>query len=400
MNYLQMLEKLAAGTASGEEQMQWKAWLQTADEATLRKVMLHWEEVQASQKADAAADELLFTQITSRLVLEDTKAGVVHTTGFRNRLQLWVAAAVLLLVAGSWWYLFAHREVVKAPAIVAGNDIAPGTDRAVLTLADGRTLILDSATQGKLASENGLLAIQDAAGSLHYQSGETNSDITTTGYNTLQTPRGGQFKLTLPDGTRVWLNSASGLRYALQTSQTNREVFLSGEAYFEVAADKSRPFIVKTANQEIAVLGTRFNVNAYDDEPAARTTLQDGLVQVKDIRPSATSVLPDVLKPGQQAVVPYDAAAASVNTPDLQEVLAWKEGEFRFHNASITTIMRQIKRWYNVDVEYQGAVPAASFYGVIPRKEYVSQLLKALALTKNVHFKTTGNKIIVMAGSD
>jgi ferric-dicitrate binding protein FerR (iron transport regulator) len=178
-----------------------------------------------------------------------------------------------------------------------------------------------------------------------------------------------------------------------------RVVFLTGEAYFEVAADQSKPFTVYTGNQKVTVLGTHFNINCYDDEEAARTTLLEGSVAVSRIREVAPVAQHKILLPGEQSVVAYhNWDPITVNKPDLAEVTAWKEGEFRFHNTKITTIMRQIARWYDVEVEYQGPVPTSEFYGVIPRKEYVSQLLKALALTKNVHFKTMGNKIIVMAG--
>lgn len=403
MNYQHLLEKLVTGTATEAEKQEWLQWLQTADEESRRRLMQDWAEQKTLRPGSLPANPTVLNNIARELIGRQalgTKldAPVVRMRAVRKRwLSIAAAAAILALLAGA---VYLYQLPIRQPAVMAANtaDKAPGKNRAILTLTDGRTVFLDSSTTGELASQGGMQLTQHDAGSLTY-SGHVVSPDSIRGPNTLQTPRGGQFRLTLADGTRVWLNSASSIRYPLVFNADKREVFVTGEAYFEVAANKVQPFIVHTNNQKITVLGTHFNVNAYDDEEASHTTLLEGSVEVKRMKVVAQVTKPMLLQPGQQATLAYDNdARIQVSNPDLSEVTAWKDGEFRFHNTKITTIMRQIARWYDVEVEYQGPVPTSEFYGVIPRKEYVSQLLKALALTKNVHFKTTGNKIIVMAG--
>jgi ferric-dicitrate binding protein FerR (iron transport regulator) len=405
MNHLLLLEKLAAGTATEAEKQQWQQWLQSADEATYRQLMQEWANSRALSTADLAADATVFNSITRELIARKAlgttmDAPLVRMRAARNRLRRYAvaAAALLALVTGTYLY-YTITQHTRAIVTAARADKAPGGNRAILTLADGSKVFLDSSTSGNLSNQAGVQVVQAAPGSLTYQPADTSKPTAVWANNTLETPRGGQFQLTLPDGTKVWLNSASRIRYPAVLTSDKRVVFLTGEAYFEVAADQSKPFTVYTGNQKVTVLGTHFNINCYDDEEAARTTLLEGSVAVSRIREVAPVAQHKILLPGEQSVVAYhNWDPITVNKPDLAEVTAWKEGEFRFHNTKITTIMRQIARWYDVEVEYQGPVPSSEFYGVIPRKEYVSQLLKALALTKNVHFKTMGNKIIVMAG--
>jgi ferric-dicitrate binding protein FerR (iron transport regulator) len=405
MNQLLLLEKLAAGTASAAEIQQWQQWLATADEAAYRQLMQDWANSRALDTAAIPADAAVFNSITRELIGRNAlgtaiEAPVVRLRAARKRLRRYAAAAAVLLgliIGGCIFY----TSTGKAPAIVAAAlaDKAPGGNRAILTLGDGSKVFLDSNTTGNLPGQAGIQVSQTAPGSLTYLPADTSKPAAVWTNNTLETPRGGQFQLTLPDGTKVWLNSASRIRYPAVLTGDKRVVFLTGEAYFEVAGDKSKPFVVYTGNQKVAVLGTHFNVNCYDDEEAVRTTLLEGSVEVSRIKEIAPVTKPKRLLPGDQALVTYNNGdPITVNKPDLAEVTAWKDGEFRFHNTRITIIMRQISRWYDIEVEYQGPVPESEFYGVIPRKEYVSQLLKALALTKNVHFKTIGNKIIVMAG--
>lgn len=302
-----------------------------------------------------------------------------------------VAAALTGVIATGAFFFLNTSEKTKAVQEVAARQLKPGGNKAVLTLADGKTIVLDSTTQGALAEQGGVQIIKLGNGQLTYKG--IGSDA--SAINTLTTPRGGQIQVTLPDGTNVWLNSASSLKYPTVFKGNTREVTLDGEGYFEVAENRRQPFIVKARKTEVRVLGTGFNVMAYNDEEAIRTSLVHGSVKV-----SADSA-GCLLKPGQEAVVPNTPNAFSIHiqTANLEETLAWKEGKFRFDGAPITTIMRQIARWYDVEVEYDGPVSTKEFYGVIPRTEDASQLLDALEIPGNVNFTIEGKKIVVRSGA-
>lgn len=409
MQYLPLLQKQAAGTATAAELQQLQQWLQTLNEAALRQVMREYALLMNTHRLQATpGDAAVWQQITATL----QQQGAIPSAGLpqpellpgRRVRALWprvsVAAAVLLaLFTGTWWWVN-REEVTPADtrSLAVAADKAPAASRATLTLADGRVITLDSTAGGTLAQQQGMEIVKTGDGQIRYQStGAAPSAAAATAMNTLHTPRGGLFQVTLPDGSRVWLNSASGLQYPAAFTGSTRTVTLTGEAYFEVAPDKARPFLVNTATQQVQVLGTAFNINAYDDEEATRTTLLQGSVQVALHAPVPGSTV-QKLSPGKQSVASH--AGITLIQPDLRQVMAWKEGEFRFSHLTITSIMRQIARWYDVEVEYRGPIPTNEFYGVIPRKEYVSQILKALALTRNVHFSMKGNTIIVMAGPD
>lgn len=408
MQYHSLLQKQAAGTATEAELQQLQQWLQTLDEAALRQVMHSYALLMNTERLQATpGNAAVWRQINATLqqqgALPQTSApGIPSVTESRRVRTLWprvsVAAAVLLaLVSGTWWWMNRGAvEPAEVRTLAIAGDKAPAVNRATLTLADGRVITLDSAAGGTLAQQQGMAVVKLSDGAIRYQpNGTTSAGNAAAAVNTLRTPRGGLFQVTLPDGSRVWLNSASSLQYPAAFTGTNRTVTLSGEAYFEIAADKSKPFLVNTATQQVQVLGTAFNINAYDDEGATRTTLLQGSVQVA-LHTPGNGAAQQKLSPGKQAVA--TPAGITVQQPDLQQVMAWKEGEFRFSHLKITSIMRQIARWYDVEVEYQGPVPQNEFYGVIPRKEYVSQILKALTLTKNVHFVMKGNTIVVIAG--
>jgi ferric-dicitrate binding protein FerR (iron transport regulator) len=264
-------------------------------------------------------------------------------------------------------------------------DIAPGDNRAVLKLADGSTVLLDDAAEGELSRQANAVINKTADGQLVYEN-QAGTDPAPLIYNTITTPRAGQYRLTLTDGTKVWLNAATSLQFPASFSGKERRVKLSGEAYFEVTKNSLQPFIVETPRQTIEVLGTHFNVNAYEEETATKTTLLEGRVKV------ATGSSSAVLKPGQQAA--SGTNAIQVNEADTEEAVAWKNGYFKFNKADIQTIMRQLERWYDVEVEYRGAVPTDLFVGKINRSENISGVLRVLELSE-VQFKIENRKIIV-----
>jgi len=332
----------------------------------------------------------------------------------RRRWWAFTAAASIITVVcagGAWlWYSRVHLTppaVAVAPVTVT-TDVKPGGNKAILTLADGRRIDLGTTANGVLADQGTTKVAKLADGQLAYNKEKTMDEKPLAlAYNSLSTPRAGQFTLRLPDGSRVWLNNASVLRYPVAFTGLDRTVELAGEAYFEVARDPGHPFRVIVHKGEadlsnlsssappvvddggsIEVLGTSFNVMAYKDEPAERTTLIDGSIRVTQAHQSA------LLKPAEQSAL--DASGKLLVTPDVnvQEVIAWKNGYFHFDHASLQTTMRQLARWYDIDVVYQGQVPEQEFEGRIQRDLPLSDILKGLE-NDQVHFRLDGRKLLV-----
>jgi ferric-dicitrate binding protein FerR (iron transport regulator) len=306
------------------------------------------------------------------------------------------AAAVLLLLTGGVWF-FAGRKgnapafAGKVPASL--HDAPPGGNKALLTMADGSTIMLDSAANGQLALQGNVKVLKLDSGVVRYEIATSYEPraLSKVAYNTITTPRGGQYQVVLPDGTRVWLNAASSLQFPTSFEGSDRTVILKGEAYFEVARQIARPFYVKMPHDAaIEVLGTHFNVNAYEDEPAARATLLEGGIRIR--KKDRVSLL----KPGQEAVMDNVGDAIRVsNDADLDEAVAWKNGMFIFNSLPLESIMRQMERWYDVEVSYRGNVKGISFNGQISRYSQASRMLDMLATTGEVHFTMENKKIIV-----
>ena len=311
---------------------------------------------------------------------------------FSKRMWAYAAAVIFLVLAGGGGYIWMNRD--PAPGAVGkedmsghfGNDIAPGGNKAILTLGDGSTIVLDSAHNGSLAQQGNARVVKLDSGRLAYN--VLHEKPTGIVYNTLATPRGGQYQLTLPDGSKVWLNAASSLRYPTAFTGKDREVELTGEAYFEVAKNAEKPFKVKVNDLTVDVPGTSFDIMAYTDEPAVRTSLLDGAVRVEQ---GNTALL---LHPGQQAGL-VNSELRLTGEMDPEEVLAWKNGLFKFNGAGIETVMRQISRWYNVDIVYEGEKTTHSFSGVIGRNTNMSNVLKILEFS-GVHFRIERNTVTVL----
>lgn len=313
-----------------------------------------------------------------------------------------IAAAVILLVGAGVLLLWKPAgKKTDTPAIVNvfKNDVAPGGNRAVLTLGDGSAIVLDSAAKGKLASQGNITIAKTDAGRLSYQATGNAAPAVLT--NTLSTPAGGQYQVTLADGTKVWLNAVSKLVFPTEFRGADRTVELTGEAYFEVAKDRLRPFMVKVNGVQVQVLGTSFNVNAYTDESTINTTLLDGAVRL------IKGEMAVALKPGQQGVTAMETGGASagrtsiasggltVRNADIDAVMAWKNGLFSWDAADVHTVMRQLSRWYGVEVSYEGTPTRALFGGEIGRDLTLSQVLTGLSQSK-VHFRLEGKKLTVL----
>lgn len=308
-----------------------------------------------------------------------------------NRKWRWVAAASITLAMGlSGWYFFLNKND-QQQRIVQNNvplDIKPPeTNRATITLTNGQTVYLDSAAVGSLAVQGTVKLIKLANGKIAYRT-DSEGVIEKPVYNTLTNPKGSQVvDMTLADGSRVWLNAGSSVTFPVVFTGNERTVSITGEAYFQVASDKTKPFRVTKGNMHVEVLGTHFNVNAYDDEKDIRVTLLEGSVRMK-LHEEAR-----MLKPGEQARV--SGTLTIVKDVDVDAVMAWKDGRFKFSGVDMETIMRQAARWYDIDVEYRGKV-VGTLSGGVARNVNVSQLLHVLELTDKVRFEMEGKKVIVI----
>ena len=307
-----------------------------------------------------------------------------------KRIPFWryaAAAALLALVAVAGKIGWQHRYPSPQKNIMADNTAAtdkpPANKKAMLTLADGSTITLDDAANGALGKQGGANIIKKEKGQLAYQAADANGAVV---YNTLTVPRGGQYQLVLPDGTNVWLNSATSLRYPTSFRGAERKVILQGQAYFEIAANATQPFKVQANEMEVVVLGTRFDMMAYADEPTINATLVDGKIKVQD----------KILRPGQQAVLALSGHQLTVRDADVNKIMAWKNGLFVFNNMDLPTILREIARWYDVEIVYQSAPGKELYGGGISRNLNLSAVLHVLEENGTNHFKTDGNKVVVL----
>lgn len=342
------------------------------------------------------ATDNVYSSIKKQIDGEKTKViPVFRKTWFR------VAAAAVLLVGAFALYKTVgnnnspQQEIVKTTT--EKQDIAPGGNKAVLTLADGSQIILDSAANGNLTSQGNVKVIK-LDGQLAYNG--SNSPLGDGGkeilFNTVSTPRGGQYNLTLADGSKVWLNAASTLRYPASFAGKERKVELTGEGYFEVAKNASMPFKVNVAGKsEVEVLGTHFNINSYADEATINTTLLEGKVKVTPVTNSQLNTQnSQLLSPGQQAQL-NAAGQISVNkNVDTETIVAWKSGLFHFVRADVKTIMRQIGRWYNIDIEFEGGISKKTFSAIVSRTNNISEVLKIMEAA-GIRFRIGEKKIIV-----
>jgi ferric-dicitrate binding protein FerR (iron transport regulator) len=329
--------------------------------------------------------------ILQNILKNDQRPAIPIKKG-RTVFSFWVriAAAVILFLAGAIYWISSKKypaETKVTAMTPASSPIRPGGNRAVLVTSDGSTIVLDSVQNGTI-SQQGNAKINKQAGLLVYDISAFAKPGIPAVYNTLSTPKGGQYQVVLSDGSKVWLNAASSLHFPTAFTDSQRLVELTGEGYFEVAKNREKPFLVKVGDVQIKVLGTHFNVNAYEDESAVKTSLLEGSVKITKGRADA------VLKPGEQAVANNKDARLEIGKADMDAVMAWKNGLFQFEGADITTIMKEIGRWYNVEIVYAANVPIRQFEGKISRSAQLFEVLRILELS-NVKFTVVGNKIIV-----
>ncbi len=305
---------------------------------------------------------------------------------------IWRAAAAVIILVGMGVYFFASNTATdnnqqQLAQVIPTNQITGGQDGAVLTLMDGSTVVLDSLGNGLITTQSGT-KVMLKNGQLIYDGDVTGVNV--VGYNTMSTPKGRQFQMVLPDGSKVWLNAASSIRYPIVFTGAERLVEITGEAYFEVAHNAAKPFKVKVNEQtEIEVLGTHFNVNSYQNEETINTTLLEGAVRLK----SANDKIE--LRPGQQAKSTNTGNIKVLNSVNTDKVVAWKNGVFDFEDASLQEVMRQLERWYDIEVVYQGNIPKQEFYGKMGKDLSLDVVLSGLEKS-NVHFKIEANRKLVV----
>lgn len=385
-NILVLINKYEAGTATPEEKQSLNEWYYSFDDRSA---------IISAKETDT--EEQLVNRIKMRLLQTIHEEEEVVVMKPRRKWQLPAAAVILILLSAGTYMMFfsktVKQEITKVAPVKASlkNDIAPGGNKAILTLVDGSTVVLDSASNGIISQQGNVEVKKLDNGLLAYTiNGKQLTENDEAFYNTITTPRGGQYQVTLSDGTKVWLNASSSIRFPVVFAGLERKVVITGEAYFEVAKNTAMPFKVKTNTSEVEVLGTHFNVNAYDDEAVVKTTLLEGAVKV------AANGNADLkyLQPGQQSVINKEGKISVVAHADTEEAMAWLNGYFQFKSSDLKSILRQISRWYDVDIVYSGNVNL-HFTGQLTRNENVSKVFEALALTNEVHFKIDGKKIIV-----
>jgi transmembrane sensor len=357
----------------------------------------------------AVDSEAVWKKMLQRIQIQPhtipAKVRVMHS----NRWAYIAAASIIIMISTGAYLWFRSSSSQKANAVpgIASrfkNDVAPGGDKAVLTLSDGSAIVLENTQNGTTFRQGGTKVNKEAF-QLVYTTpvGVAAKEGMPLAYNTVSTPRGGQFRVVLPDGSKVWLNAASSLSFPVVFTGHERNVELSGEAYFEVAPVKLKegngklPFRVSVNGMKVEVLGTRFNVTAYGNEEVVKTTLLEGAVNVVAIpTPHSTLTVHDAaLKPGQQSQLDKNGIKI-INDPDVNAAVAWKDGRFHFKDADIGSIMRQMERWYDAEVVYENNIDMSDhFVADIPRNVPASKLLELLELTNKVHFKIEGRKITV-----
>ncbi len=361
----ELLAKYTSGECSAEETALVESWYLRFNEA---------DRAELSEDALIQAQDKLWTGLSVK-----TKVRSIWP-------RIAAAASILLFVSiGGYFILHKPTAATNTAAQSKVNDVTPGSNSATLTLSNGKKILLNAKPVGQIAVQGNMAITKTANGQLQYQLSTAKSTITML--NTVSTRRKEQYKVVLSDGTNVWLNAASSITYPVAFTGTYREVAITGEAYFEVAHNAKKPFKVTAQGQTVEVLGTHFNINAYADEPNVKTTLLEGSVKITGNNSFK------IIKPGQQAI--FKNNQLLVSDANVEETVAWKNGYFRFNRENIEPIMRKLSRWYDIEVQFEGAIPDDEFSGAISRFKNISEVLKELEYYKTVHFKVEGRRVTV-----
>lgn len=381
-----LFQKLAKGTATSEEiELYYQLVQEPALEKEIKALMLG-ELSDAIINEEASQERIDRVYLTvQQAIYADEASEIPVLARMWPRIAIAAAIAVMVFAAGLFYYNLNDKQ--QADRFTYENDIVPGRNGATLTLASGKKIRLTDAVNGKLAEEAGVLITKSENGQLVYEI--KGSDSETNNINTLSTSKGETYKVLLPDGSLIYLNAASSLTYATSLNERGKRVVrLRGEGYFEISKDKSRPFVVETDKQKVEVLGTHFNINAYEDEPAIATTLLEGSVNVSAYEKS------QILKPGEQALTVNNGIR--VRSVNAESFIDWKNGDFYLNNLDFRTAMRKIARWYDLEVIYDDSVQEdIQSTGYISRSSKLSSILRLIEKSGQVHFKIEGKKLYV-----
>ena len=370
-----LFERYLNNHASREETAELFQYFQDTNNKEALEQMI--ENQLESRDKEELIDKMILDRVFGKIDLDTEPQNFKSPTWYKTT---GVAAAIILIISIS--YLFLNRSTYNDHTATI---IEPGRDKATLVLSSGKTIVLEDVANGKLTEELGTTIEKTEKGGINYKI-EGNTDVRIA-MNLLNVPKGGQFQITLSDGTKVWLNSNSSLKYPSAFSTSERRVELTGEAYFEVSKNKQKPFIVETSLQKVEVLGTKFNINAYDDESSTQTSLAEGSVRVS-CKNNTT-----LLKPGQQSTLTdQNIAVRSIN---LDQVLDWKNGDFNFSNNNLKEIMRKISRWYNIEVIFEGPISQETYVAQISRKKRLNDVLRALQLSGSIKYSIRNNKLYI-----
>jgi ferric-dicitrate binding protein FerR (iron transport regulator) len=413
-DYQAFFEKYLQNRHSSEEHEQFVQWFGSIPSYEAEQVMEYYRAIAPlySPVETPFENDALIRNIEARLDQTDPSATITEKPVF----SLWTylrrisAAAVFVLLGFGTYYLFVSKNnpTGSIPPSLSENKIVPASGKAMLTLADGSEIDLSKAVDGQIASQSDIQIYKVNDGELVYSKQHANHKIAAGNagnVNRITTPKAGQFQISLSDGTKVWLNSLSSIRFPAIFAGKERRVEITGEVYFEVAKfklnDRHVPFIVVCDNQLIEVLGTHFNVNAYKDEGAVKTTLLEGSVKVYPVRQEAGKVSEAVrLKPGEQSILKQtkaNAPAISVEKADTEIATAWQKGYFKFHDTDIQEVMRQLSRWYDLEVVYKGPLPQDQFTGYVSKKVAITNVLNILEEGGGVKFNVNENRVEVQA---
>lgn len=384
-DFQKLLDKYIAGEASLEEE---------------QRLLNFYGSFQKQPESDLEIDQIgdnIFERIQETInPVEDDQ----YSYRFYYLKSISIAAMILLTIT-TGIYFYSNRELAEPEhfaEIDVRNDIAPGYNKAILTLADGSKISLDDAANGLLASQGNIAITKTENGQIVYEKNNVDRSKLISNrsvINTIQTPKGGKYQIRLPDGSKVWLNSASTLSYPTTFTGNERKVQLKGEAYFEISPNKKIPFRVQSDNQIVEVLGTHFNINSYDDEDYVKTTLLEGSVKViLNTKPNVISNT-RLLKPGEQSLTKSSRSDIRIENADTEKAVAWKNGYFKFRNTPIREIMREIERWYDVELVYEGKMPTDEFTGFISNDVKISAVLKIMEESGGVKFTVKGKKLKV-----
>ncbi|MBO9631481.1 MAG: FecR domain-containing protein [Chitinophagaceae bacterium] len=393
---IQLLELYAGNKATATETAELFAYIretETGQPLQERIEALLAEEQPGNQLPVAVNWNKMFAQITGQPM--EQEAAIVPMSWYKKHQRKLAVAAVLLLSGGALWLSMRDHsnDPVKEKEIVAiTNDLPPGRSGAILQLADGSSIVLDSAGNGLVATQGGAEIRKLPNGELVYKAGKSGNAESML--NTMSTPKGRQFQLSLPDGTKVWLNAGSSITYPVAFTGKTRTVSVKGEVYFDVATKAAQPFRVQTtAGLNIEVLGTAFNINAYEDMGSVNTTLIEGAVKLSATGSSQPAT---ILKPGQELSMNKEDKKMQLNEQaDIGKTIAWKNGYFNFEGSNVEEVMKELERWYDVEVVYEGAIPKKEFVGEMNRQLSLATVLKALSGT-GINFKLEGKKLTVM----